>query len=138
MNFLIYDIYDGKIVITGSGKNYKNLRLESYTEVITTKNNINPLKQYVNVSTRKVISRPVLDLNWNKTTIKNDGKDTASCELDYGFDVKVLIPNVFKSEFDSDGDKLEINSLVESDVIVTIDQFPYQKYTQIIEVISNE
>lgn len=135
MYFLVYDIYDGHIDIVGTGKNFK---LESYQKLLTSKKAIDATKQYVNISTKKVIDRPIMNLKWNKTTIKNDGKDTASCDLDYGYDVVVYIPNIYRKSFISDGDKLEINSTMESDVIVTIDQFPYQQYMQIIEVTSNE
>lgn len=135
MYFLVYDIHSGKINIIGTDK---NLKLDPHNEVIKVKREVDPTKKYVDISTRKVINRPTLKLKWNKTTIKNDGKDTASCDLGDGYDVVVYIPDMFRESFVSDGDKLEINSLVESDVIVTIDQFPYQQYMQIIEVTSNE
>ena len=138
MYFLIYNINTGKIDVTGSGKEYKRLILEPFTKVMITKTIIDPTKQYIDVEYKEVIDRPELDINWNKTTIINDGIDTASCELEAGFNVVIFIPNIFREKLISDGSDIEINSTVISDVIVTIDKFPYKKYQQIIEVILNE
>ena len=134
MGFLIYNTENGMIETTGNTDIYKRMVLDINQEILVSNIKARPNEEYINVDSGKIIDRPELNIKWNKTFIEGNGIDTASCELEEGCDVLISIPGMFFERFISDGSKLEINSTIETDVIVTIIKFPYQKYQEIIEV----